>query len=593
MEEKEILIESTPKNLSLVQRIEVVKLEDNLEPPKKKYKKAPFPTKVFALGGLEEVGKNTYCIEYDDELIMIDSGIKFPDSSELGVSAIIPSFNYLVENNKKVKALFITHGHEDHIGGIPYLLQQVTIPVIYAPRFAAALIIDRIKEFRLQNKTTVREYKENDVYSTKHFSVTFAALNHSIPDAFGILVDTPNGSIFSTGDFKFDWTPLGNKANVQRLARIGNDGVELLMSDSTNAEVEGYTVGEQSIISNIEAIFLKTSGRIFIATFASNAHRIQHIMLLAKKYSKKIVVFGRALERLIKISRQLGDFKLDDKMFIKPSEISLFPQNQLLFICTGAQGEPNAALTRISRNEHQNVFLSQGDTIIMSASPIPGNRASVESVINKLTKRGAVVYDNSTDKKVHTSGHASQEEQKLLFSLLKPKFFMPMHGEYRMLKTHGETAVKVNVKPNNVFIVSNGDQINIQNGEASINERVDADAVYIDGKDLTKKAGNIMKERTILSKKGLIGVIVSIDSQENKLWGAPRIITRGCFYAKDNTKLIADSIQIVIAAVNNVLSMPKPTFAAIKKNIWSSLSTFIFKHKRINPLIIPVILNKK
>nr|WP_237243868.1 ribonuclease J [Spiroplasma clarkii] len=318
-------------------KIEIKKLKSNENPTRKKINMAPHPTKVFALGGLEEVGKNTYCVEYDDEIIMLDAGVKFPDATQLGVSAVIPDFSYLVQNNSKVKGLFITHGHEDHIGGIPYLLQQVDIPVIYAPALAAALIRERLKEYKLQNKTVVKEYTENDVYGTKYFNIEFAAVNHSIPDAFGVYVSTPNGSIFSTGDYKFDWTPLGHDANIQRMAQWGNEGVELLMADSTNAEVEGYTLGERKVIQNIDSLFLKAKGRIIIASFASNVHRIQHIAELANKYSRRIVVIGRSIERIIKIIRQMGHLNINDKMFIKPSEIDNFPKIKLWFYVLGVK----------------------------------------------------------------------------------------------------------------------------------------------------------------------------------------------------------------------------------------------------------------
>ncbi|QGS52245.1 ribonuclease J [Spiroplasma tabanidicola] len=574
-------------------KIEVKKINSNGKPIKKKFDVAPFPTKVFALGGLEEVGKNTYCIEYDDEIIIIDAGVKFPDATQLGVSAVIPDYSYLADNNKKIKALFITHGHEDHIGGIPYLLQQVDVPVIYAPELAAALVRDRLKEYKLTNKTVVKEYIEDDVYQTKHMTIQFAAVNHSIPDAFGIHITTPNGAIFSTGDYKFDWTPLGHSANIQRLSQWGNEGIELLMSDSTNAEVEGYTLGERKVIQNIDAHFLKAKGRIIIASFASNVHRIQHIIELANKYGKRIVVFGRSLERIIKIIRQMGHLNINDKMFIKQNEIDNYPKNQIMILCTGSQGEPMAALSRIARQEHPAVKLIPGDTVIMSSSPIPGNRADVENVVNKLTKIGAIVIENNGEQKIHTSGHASQEEQKLLFTLLKPRCFMPMHGEYRMLKVHGETAVKVNVKPHNVFVIANGDQILLHNGVAELGKRIPAEAIFIDGKDMTGKASNIIRERNILSRDGLMAVIISIDSQENKLLAPPRIVSRGSFYVRDSGNVIAESINIVTNAVLGVLSSPKPTFGAIKAAVKETLSPFIFRYKRRNPLIIPVILNKK
>ncbi|WP_338969554.1 ribonuclease J [Spiroplasma endosymbiont of Labia minor] len=551
------------------------------------------PTKVFALGGLEEIGKNTYCIEHEDELIMIDAGVKFPDPTMLGVSAVIPDFSYLKENNHKLKSLFITHGHEDHIGGIPYLVKQLNVPIIYAPELAAALIRDRLKEHKLLNNTIVKEYKDNDVWSSKNLRISYCALNHSIPDAFGILVETPNGNIFSTGDYKFDWTPLGHNVDINKLSKMGASGIELLMADSTNAEVEGYTLGEKQVIANIDTLFLKTKGRIMIASFASNVHRIQYIVETANKYNRKIVVIGRSLERIIKMIRQIGHLKISEKAFIKVAEINQYKPNEIMILCTGSQGEPMAALSRIANEQHQSIKIIPGDTIIFSSSPIPGNKADVEDVVNKLTRIGAIVIENSPTLKIHTSGHASQEEQKLLFTLLRPRFFMPMHGEFRMLKTHVETAQSVNLKKENTFVLANGDQLELLNGTAKQGIRVAADAVYIDGKDMTGQAPNVIREREILSKDGLIAVIVTIDSQTNKLLAQPKIISRGSFYVRENGNIIGEAINIVANAVLEILKQPKPTFGAIKKTIKQSLSPFIFRYKRRNPLIIPVILNKK
>ncbi|WP_036268810.1 ribonuclease J [Mesoplasma seiffertii] len=560
---------------------------------KRQYATTQIPTKVFALGGLEEIGKNTYVVEYDNEIIIIDAGVKFPDATMLGVNAVIPDYSYLVENQKKIKALFITHGHEDHIGGIHYLLKQVDIPVIYAPELASALVRDRLKENKLTGKTVVKEYVADDIWKSSNLRVSFAALNHSIPDAFGILVETPNGNIFSTGDYKFDWTPLGHYTELNKLAAMGDKGIELLMADSTNAEVEGYTPSEKGIIENIDQLFLKAKGRIMITTFASNVHRIQHIIETANRYGRKIVILGRSIERIIKIIRQMGHLKISEKEFIKPNDIDKYPDNQIMVITTGSQGEPMAALSRIATGKHQSVNIKPGDTVIFSSSPIPGNRADVERLTNRLTRVGAIVIENSTNNKIHSSGHASQEEQKLLFSLLRPNYFMPMHGEFRMLKKHVETAESVNLEPGHGFVMANGDVLELLNGKAKVEKRVEADAIYVDGKDMTGQASNVIRERDILSRDGLISVVVSIDSQTNKLLSQPKIISRGSFYVRDSGNVIGESINIVTNAVLEVLNSPKPTFGAIKQAIKQSLSPYIFKTKRRNPLIIPVILNKK
>ncbi|WP_375315340.1 ribonuclease J [Spiroplasma endosymbiont of Tipula paludosa] len=556
-------------------------------------------TKVFALGGLEEVGKNTYCIEHDDEIIIIDAGVKFPEGILLGIDAIIPDYTYLKENAKKVKAIFITHGHEDHIGGIPYLLKEIDIPFIYAPRLAAALIRERLKEFNIGQKTKIIEIDGSNEDQNKmkgllkNFQLKYFAVNHSIPDAFGIAINTPNGKVVTTGDYKFDWTPLGHKADLEEMAKMGQTGVTLFLSDSTNSEIEGYTMTETKIIKNISDYFLKAKGRILISTFASNVHRIQQIIEVAQKYNRKILIFGRSLERIIKIIREMGHLKISDKQFIKPHETDQYHKDEILIICTGSQGEPMAALSRISTGTHKAISIIPGDTVIFSSSPIPGNQASVEMVVNRLSRLGANVLENSSFNSLHTSGHASQEEQKLMLTLIKPTYFMPMHGDYRMLKAHGQTAESVGVAKENIFICANGDQINLYKGKAILGKRIEASAIYVDGKDTSGLTTRITRDRQILANDGLIAVVVSINSQTNELLCNPTIISRGSFYVKDSSALIAELINIVTKAIKKVLASNHPTFGAIKKEIKETLSPYISKIKRRNPLIIPVILNKK
>ncbi|WP_342189987.1 ribonuclease J [Spiroplasma endosymbiont of Dilophus febrilis] len=556
-------------------------------------------TKVFALGGLEEVGKNTYCIEHDDEIIIIDAGVKFPEGILLGIDAIIPDYTYLKENAKKVKAIFITHGHEDHIGGIPYLLKEIDIPFIYAPRLAAALIRERLKEFNIGQKTKIIEIDGSNEDQNKmkgllkNFQLKYFAVNHSIPDAFGIAINTPNGKVVTTGDYKFDWTPLGHKADLEEMAKMGQTGVTLFLSDSTNSEIEGYTMTETKIIKNISDYFLKAKGRILISTFASNVHRIQQIIEVAQKYNRKILIFGRSLERIIKIIREMGHLKISDKQFIKPHETDQYHKDEILIICTGSQGEPMAALSRISTGTHKAISIIPGDTVIFSSSPIPGNQASVEMVVNRLSRLGANVLENSSFNSLHTSGHASQEEQKLMLTLIKPTYFMPMHGDYRMLKAHGQTAESVGVAKENIFICANGDQINLYKGKAILGKRIETSAIYVDGKDTSGLTTRITRDRQILANDGLIAVVVSINSQTNELLCNPTIISRGSFYVKDSSALIAESINIVTKAIKKVLASNHPTFGAIKKEIKETLSPYISKIKRRNPLIIPVILNKK
>ncbi len=555
-------------------------------------------TLVFALGGLEEVGKNTYCIEHNDEILIIDAGIKFPDANLLGVSAVIPDYSYLVENRKKIKAIIVTHGHEDHIGGIPYLLTQIDeIPFIYAPKIALALIRDTLKTKKVITKTALKQYDSNFTIKTKYFNVEFFAVNHSIPDAFGVAVTTPNGLIVTTGDYKFDWTPLGHDADLKKMSELGNRGVKLLLADSTNAEVDGYTLTEKDIILNIEKIFRLAPSRILISCFASNVHRIQKIVELADKYNKKVLILGRSLERVIKIIREIGHLKISNKSFIVGTDEEKIKVcrklKDLIIICTGSQGEQFASLPKIANDEHKIIKIQPDDTVIFSASPIPGNKKSVEDLINKLTRRGGDVRENSSEFPLHTSGHASKEEQKLLFKLLKPKYFMPMHGDYRMLKEHSRTAAKVNVPIENTFICANGDQINILNDKAWIDKRIDADAIYIDGNDIHGITTSVIRDRELLSKNGLVAVVFAIDTVKNVLISSPRIVSRGSFYVRESNKLMYVLTKLATETINNVLKSSKPTFSQMKSEIKSKLSPFIFKYKRRNPIIIPVILNIK
>lgn len=553
--------------------------------------------KIFALGGLEEVGKNTYVIEQNNEIILIDAGVKFPDATMPGIEAVIPDYSYLKENKNKIKAIFITHGHEDHIGGIPYLLKEIdTIPKIYAPRLASALIRYKLKDKSVKTKTKIEIVDNSSIIKTHNFTVSFFAVNHSIPDAFGVCVKTSNGTIVSTGDYKFDWTPLGHNADLEKMAQMGKDGVTLFLADSTNAEISGYTMTETIVVKRISELFAKAKGRILISTFASNVHRIQEIIEVATRHQRKVIVQGRSLERIISVIRQMGHLKVRDDSFIKPDEAKKLPNNQIVILCTGSQGEPLAALSRIANREHRQIRIIPGDTVIFSSSAIPGNKLDVERVVNKLTRLNAIVEENSPLNWLHTSGHASQEEQKLMLSLIKPKYFMPMHGDYRMLKTHKETAVSVGVKEENIFICANGDAIIMEKGQCHLsNKRINADPVYVDGgKDMSEITTTaIIRDRQILSKEGLIAIVVSIDSQNNKLLAPPTFISRGSFYVRESAPLVAESIAIVTRAINDVLKSDKVTFAILKNTIKSNLAPFIFKKKRRNPLIIPVILNKK
>lgn len=550
-------------------------------------------TLVYALGGLGEVGKNMYVIEHENELIIIDAGVMFPEENLLGVDYVIPDYTHLIKRQKKIKALIITHGHEDHIGGIPFLLQKVNIPVIYATRFAKALINRKLEERRMRNRAKIIEIDGTSKVNTKHFSIGFFNVIHSIPDALGVLVNSPNGRIVSTGDFKFDLTPVGASSDYQIMSYMGEIGIDLLLSDSTNAEVEGFSKSESDVSRSILDIFRKTEGRIILATFASNVYRVQQIIESAIACNRKIAVFGRSMENVVTIARNLGHINAKDNNFINARELNRLPANEVCIICTGSQGEPMAALSRIANGTHRQISIIPGDTVVFSSSPIPGNAQSVDGVVNQLTRAGANVLTNSPLTSIHTTGHASREEQKLMLQLVKPKYFMPMHGEYRMLVTHKKTAMELGIPEENIFICANGDQLILRDHEVfQADTRVPADDIYVDGKDSSGLSTAVIKDRKILADNGMVSVIVTIDSRYNKIITKPSIVTRGFVFIKENQPLLREAENVVYEALKKRM-LQKTTFGELKNTIRGSLEPFLFKHTQRNPLVIPVILNQK
>lgn len=550
-------------------------------------------TLVYAMGGLGEIGKNMYCFEHDDEIIIVDCGVKFPESDLLGVDYVIPDYTYLVKNQQKIKALLITHGHEDHIGGIPYFLQQVRLREIHAPRFAKALIEKKLEEHRMLRNVRIIEIDSDSRVKTKHFTIGFFDTVHSIPDSLGIFINTPNGRIVETGDFKFDMTPVGTNADYQKMAYMGQIGVSLLMSDSTNSSVPGSSISEKAVAKAIIERMRKTPGRLLISTFASNVLRLNQILEAAVQCDRKIAVFGRSMENVVDIGQKMGVIDIPAEAFISGNELNTLPANRICIVCTGSQGEPMAALSRIANGTHKWLRIIPGDTVLFSSNPIPGNAQSVGGVINQLTRVGANVITNSTLNSYHTTGHAPQEEQKLMLNLIKPKYFMPNHGEYKMLVQHAETAVETGVPKENCFICANGDIIVLRNGECFMaNERVQTDAVYVDGNDATGLSTSVIKDRRILAQNGLVAVIVTIDSRYNKILCRPSIVSRGFVYIKDNQMLLKDAELVVYDALKKKMQQ-RTTFGELKNCIKSSLEPYLYKKTNRNPIVIPVILNQK
>ena len=552
----------------------------------------PTDTIVFALGGLGEVGKNTYCVQYDDEIIIIDAGLMFPDESILGVDYVIPDYTYLIQNQDKVKALFITHGHEDHIGGIPYLLKVCPIETIYAPRFAAALINKKLDEHRMSNRVHVEVITSESRFTSKHFHIGFFDITHSIPDCLGLAIQTPNGWIMSTGDYKFDLTPIGSNADYQKISYLGEFGIDLLLSDSTNSEVPGFSISEKQVAKSILGIMEKTRGRLIIATFSSNVHRIHQIINAAIACNRKICVIGRSMENVVQIGLDLGYIRAENDDFIEPGNLDNYPANKLCVLCTGSQGEPMAALSRMANASHRFVTIIPGDTIVFSSNPIPGNATSVNDVVNSLTRLGANVITNSMLNSLHTTGHANKDEQKLMLQLVKPRFFMPMHGEYKMLRMHADTATEVGIPEDHIFICSNGDVVVLRDHQVYLcdSSRIQTNNIYIDGTDSSGIATAVLKDRQVLADNGLVSVIVTIDSRTNTILCRPNIVSRGFIFIKENQPLLKEAELLVYESLRKRMAQ-KTTFGELKNCIKETLEPFLYSRTHRNPIVIPVILN--
>ena len=539
-------------------------------------------TKVFALGGLGEVGKNMYCVMHENEIIIIDAGVTFPDDV-IGVDYIIPDFTFLKKNERKIKALFITHGHEDHIGAIPFLLQNVNIPFIYAPNQAIGLIKRKLEERKIQYKNLF-VYNEQSKIKFKHMMVEFFMTTHSIPDSHGICIHTPNGNIVTTGDFKFDLTPIGPMANIHKMAEIGKKGVTLLLSDSTNALNSGFSISESKVDEALSDIFKKHHGRIIIATFASNIYRLKHIVDTCKRNNRKIAIFGRSMNNNIEISIEGGYIK-NKEIFITPEEANSMPDHKVCLLCTGSQGEPLAALSRIANGNHRQIKLKGNDTVIFSSSTIPGNAVSISRTINKLYLKGVKVYTNTSLSDVHTSGHASEEELKLMIRLIKPKYFMPVHGEYRMLKKHADIGIMCDIPKQNTFVLSNGDTLELKNGKIKIGEKIETGNSYVDGNKIGDINNVVMKERKAMSQDGI--VIITIPLKNNKSISNPTVTTRGFVLVNDNMELLHDIENKTLNIIQN-----KNT-SEFKSIIISELSDYIYNKTGRNPIILPVIMEIK
>ena len=545
--------------------------------------------KVIPLGGLQEIGKNLTVFEYRNEIIIVDCGVAFPDDDMLGVDLVIPDVTYLEKNAKKIKGMVITHGHEDHIGAIPYFLKKINVPV-YATKLTMGLIEAKLEEHNILKSSELHIAKPKDVVKLgKYFNVEFIKTTHSIADAVAFAIHTPVGTVVHTGDFKIDYTPIdGEVMDFARFAELGKEGVLLLMSDSTNVERPGYTMSERSVGLEFDKIFMNSNKRIIVATFASNIHRMQQIINSAVKFGRKVAAIGRSVLRVIDVAQELGYITAPEGSIIDIDKIGLYNPEQLVIITTGSQGESMSALARMSTGEHKKVTITPEDLVIFSSSPIPGNEKSVGKLIDELQKLGAeVIYNHLAD--VHVSGHSCEEELKMMLTLTKPKFFMPVHGEYRFLRRHGHIAELLGMSDKNIFIMANGKTLEVDANSARIGQQVQSGIVLVDGLGVGDVGNIVIRDRQMLSENGMILVVFSLDSKTGKLVGGPDIITRGFVYVRESEDLME---EIRAFSKEQILKLEKEgvkEWSTIKGKVRDSLCDFVYKRTRRNPMILPII----
>lgn len=545
---------------------------------------------IFALGGLNEIGKNMYVIEYSNEIVIIDCGNKFPDESLLGIDLIIPDITYLVENKDKVRALIITHGHEDHIGGIPFFLKKLNVPV-YATRFTLGLIQLKLKEHKLLKESELFEINSNSKLKFGEMNVSFFKVIHSIPDCLGMVFHTPEGNVVHTGDFKFDLTPANNEhADIHKMAEIGNSGVLLLLSESTNAERTGLTPSEQMVSEHLEAAFMKAERKVIVSTFASNISRVQQVVKAAQKTNRKLALLGRSMINVVEVAMERGYLTVPDGMLIAPHEINEMPPEKVAILCTGSQGEPLAALARLSTGNFRDVDILPEDTIIMAAGPIPGNERNVTSIVDNLFALGAkVIYGSGSTSGMHVSGHGYQEDLKLMLTLMKPKYFIPIHGEFRMLHHHRLLAESIGVEKGNTFIINNGDVIDIEHTIARHTRKIPVGNTYIDGGDIGNVGGFVLRDRKQLSEDGMLIIILPMSKAEGKLISEPDTLSRG-FLDKDFSELRMDLKRLTTQTVNELQEANRNQWNVLKKQLKKSIREYVYKHTKKNPMIVPILI---
>ncbi len=545
--------------------------------------------KIIPLGGLDEIGKNITVFEYGNDIVLVDCGLEFPEDDMLGVDLVIPDVTYLEKNKDKIRGLVVTHGHEDHIGAIPYVLKKINMP-IYATRLTIGLIKNKLEEHKLLASTKLNVVEQGQTINFGNIKVEFIRSSHSIPDSVMLAIHTPVGVVLHTGDFKVDFTPIDDKImDLGRIAELGNRGILALMSDSTNSERKGYTMSERTIGEVFDRLFQNNKKRIVVATFASNVHRVQQIVNSAEKYGRKIAVCGRSMINMIETAREIGYIDAPENMFIDIDMIKNYTDDQLVIITTGSQGETMSALTRMAAGEHKKVVITPNDMVIISATPIPGNEKLVSNVINDLMQIGAEVIYSALEN-VHVSGHACQEEQRLIISLAKPKYFIPVHGEYRQLRAHAETAKEMGISAENIFILENGKTLELNRKEAKITTSVPSGKILVDGLGVGDVGNIVLRDRQHLSQDGLIVIVMTMDGSTGEIVSGPDVVSRGFVYVRESETLMEDVKKVINQEVRNFEEEGIRDWSTIKSTLKDDLRDYIFQRTKRNPMILPIIM---
>lgn len=544
--------------------------------------------KIISLGGLNEIGKNITVYEFGGDILVVDCGLGFPDDEMYGVDIVIPDFTYLVKNRNRVRGLVLTHGHEDHIGGVAYFLRELNVP-IYATPLTAGLVEIKLAEHGLLETATITTLEAGEFFKLGCFKVEFVHINHSIPGSVALAIKTPVGTLIHTGDFKIDTTPIsGRMIDLARFGELGNKGIIALLADSTNVEKQGYSISERKVGEGFDELFRGCTSRILVTTFASNVHRIQQVINCAAKYGRRVAVTGRSMENILKVATELGCMEVPKGVLVELNQIKNLPPEKVVIITTGSQGETMSALYRIAFSDHRQVEIKPGDRVIISASAIPGNERSVSRVVDELFRRGAeVFYDKYSD--IHVSGHAYQEELKMMMALTKPKFFIPLHGEYRHLSAHAKIAVQMGIDPKNVLISDIGQVIELTNRSIKRNGSVTAGKVFVDGTGVGDVGAVVLRDRKHLAQDGMIVVIINLSSEDGSMISGPDIITRGFIYVKESEEMMRDLKDVVVNALNNSAEANITDFATLKSTVKNELSNYLYKKTKRNPMILPVI----